>query len=285
MVVILVLTAAFAFAVAQICVRLGLNYGPPATAVSFSTLTMAPFVWLILGPQISWDAVWLPGVLWFMLAGAISPLATQVLLFASALRVGISRASPLRNTSPLFATVLAIAFLGEKWTLPLAAGTFTMIVGASLLGTADAGGATGFPRRYLLVPLGAGVLGGLAAPMRKFGFSLLANLPLAVCALVAGSLVALLIYLAMSGKHKDLVIDRHTLKWFGLSGLCSGLGLSANLMALKMGQVVVVAPLLSTIPLFTVLLTLVFLRKFEVVTKRVILGAASICMGGVLLNI
>ena len=285
MVVILVLTAAFAFAVAQICVRLGLNYGPPATAVSFSTLTMAPFVWLILGPLISWEAVGLPGVLWFMLAGAISHLATQVLLFASALRVGISRASPLRNTSPLFATVLAIAFLGEKWTLPLAAGTFTMIVGASLLGTADAGGATGFPRRYLLVPLGAGVLGGLAAPMRKFGFSLLANLPLAVCALVAGSLVALLIYLAMSGKHKDLVIDRHTLKWFGLSGLCSGLGLSANLMALKMGQVVVVAPLLSSIPLFTVLLTLVFLRKFEVVTKRVILGAASICMGGVLLNI
>ena len=59
---------------------------------------MVPLVWLILGPAISWDAFSIPGTLWFMLAGAVAPLGTQILLFASTLRVGIARASPLRNT-------------------------------------------------------------------------------------------------------------------------------------------------------------------------------------------
>jgi len=46
----------------------------------------------------------------------------------------------------------------------------------------------------------------------------------------------------------------------------------------------VVSPLISTTPLFTVILSTVFLRSFERVTLKVLVGAASICLGGVVLT-
>lgn len=285
MIIVAIMGAAIGFALSQIFVRLGLNHGSPLTAVTFSILTMTPLMWLILGYSIVWESFSLAGVLWFMLSGAVAPLATQVLLFTSALRVGISRASPLRNTSPLFASLLAIAFLGERWTLPLAAGTMSIILGATLLGMDDGKQVLGFRKRYLWLSLASGFVGGFSDPMRKFGFSLMSNLPLAICSLMTGSLIVLLVYLVATGKHRDLVINRGTLQWFGLAGVASAVGISSNLVAVNMGKVVVVTPLMSTVPLFTIFLSLLFLQKLERVTGRVILGALSICAGAALISL
>jgi len=284
MVILAALAAALAFALSQICVRLGLRYGSPTTAVTCTVSTMAPLVWLILGPAVSWDAFSIPGTLWFMLAGAVAPLGTQILLFASTLRVGIARASPLRNTSPVFASLLAIGFLGEAWTFPLAAGTVSIVVGASLLGIDKAEAVAGFQKRYLWVALAAGFVGGFSDPMRKFGLTLITNLPLAICSLATGSLVFLTAYL-MTGKYREITINRHALKWFLLAGAASALGVSTNVLALNMGDVVIVTPLVSTVPLFTVFLSFFFLKHLEKVTVKLVLGALAICLGGALLSV
>ncbi len=284
MIILVSLAAALAFALSQICVRLGLRYCSPTTAVTCTVSTMAPLVWLILGPAVSWDAFSLPGTLWLMLAGAVAPLGTQILLFASTLRIGIARASPLRNTSPLFASLLAISFLGETWTVPVAAGTVSIVVGASLLGIDKGEAVAGFQKRYLWMALASGLLGGFSDPMRKFGLTLITNLPLAICSLMAGSLVFLTAYL-MTGKYREITINRHALKWFLPAGAASALGVSTNLLALSMGDVVVVTPLVSTVPLFTVFFSFFFLKHLEKVTVKLILGALAICLGGALLGV
>jgi uncharacterized membrane protein len=51
-----------------------------------------------------------------------------------------------------------------------------------------------------------------------------------------------------------------------------------------MGDVVLVSPLISTTPLFTVILSTIFLRSFERVTVKVLVGAAAICLGGIVLT-
>lgn len=277
------LAAAVGFATGQIMVRIGLQYGPPLTAVAISNTVTTLWVWLTLAPFASLGSGSQTGIYLFMFLGVLSPLSTQALLFPSALRVGISRASPLRNTAPLFASLLAVAFLGEQWTLSLAAGTILIFVGGTLLGMRGAGDAREFDRRYLILPLIAAFLGGVSSPLRKFGFSLIASVPLATCALMTGSMLVLIAYLAASGKHRDLVINRRTILWFGLSGLMSAVGITLNLSALNLGNVVVVAPLIATTPLFTVVLSAVFLRRYEKVTMKIALGAAAICSGGILL--
>ncbi len=285
LVIVTAIGAAVSFAVSQICVRRGLGHAPPTTAVSISIITMTTIVLLIFGPQVSTDHFSYQGVLLFMISGTLTPLISQVLLFSSAVHVGISRASPLRNTTPLFASLLAIAFLGERWTLSIASGTLFIILGASLMGMRESGKVHAFRRRYLLLPLAAAILGGIATPIRKFSFTLIPSVPSATSAVMAGAFVGLLVYLAVSRKYKDLVINRGTLLWFGLAGFFASVGITGNLTALDMGSVVIVAPLIATTPLWTVILSAVFLRSYEQVTVKIALGAASICLGGIFLTI
>jgi uncharacterized membrane protein len=94
-----------------------------------------------------------------------------------------------------------------------------------------------------------------------------------------------LIYLAVSRKYKEIIINRRTLSWFGLAGFFSGAGILANLTALDKGSVVIVAPLVATVPLWIVFLSLLFLRAHERVTVKIAVGAASICLGGVVLTV
>jgi len=281
---LLALGAALCFSSGQICSRLGLNHGTPTGAISFSLFTSTVILFAALGPLISWDDAAPAGLLLFTGAGVLSPFCTQILLFVSANKVGISVASPLRNTTPLFAGLVAVLILGETVTVAIASGTLLIILGASLLGMRDSEAAIPYQRIYLLLPVLAAFLGGFSSPMRKLGYSMIDSVPLAICVVQGGAFVALLLYLWATGRHRELVFRRETLGWFGLSGLLNSVAVSLNMTALEMGDVVVVSPLISTTPLFTVILSTVFLRSFERVTLKVLVGAASICLGGVVLT-
>ena len=281
---LLALGAALCFSSGQICSRLGLNYGTPTSAISVSLFTSTAILLAVLGPLASWDDAPRAGVLLFTGAGVLSPFCTQILLFISANKVGISRASPLRNTTPLFAGVVAVLWLGETVTVAIASGTLLIIFGASLLGMRDSEQAVPYQPVYLLLPVLAAFLGGFASPMRKHGYSMIDSVPLAVCLVQGGAFVALVLYLLATGKYRELVLRRETLWWFGLSGLLNSIAVTMNMTALEMGDVVLVTPLISTTPLFTVILSTVFLRSFERVTVKVLVGAAAICLGGIVLT-
>lgn len=281
---LLALGAALCFSSGQICSRLGLNHGTPTGAISFSLFTSTVILLAVLGPFASWDHAPPAGILLFSGAGVLSPFCTQILLFVSANKVGISRASPLRNTTPLFAGAVAVALLGETVTVPIAAGTLLIVLGASLLGIKDSETAFPYRRIYLLLPVMAAFLGGFSNPMRKLGYGMIDSVPLAICVVQAGAFAALVTYLLATGKHRELVFRRETLGWFGLSGVLNSAAVSCNMAALEMGNVVLVSPLIATTPLFTVVLSTVFLRSFEKVTLKVAAGAAAIFLGGVVLT-
>lgn len=281
---LLALGAALCFSSGQICSRLGLNYGTPTSAISVSLFTSTVILLVVLGPLASRAVAPTAGVLLFTGAGVLSPFCTQILLFISANKVGISRASPLRNTTPLFAGVVAVLWLGETVTVAIATGTLLIIFGASLLGMRDSEQAVPYQPIYLLLPVMAAFLGGFASPMRKHGYSLIDSVPLAVCLVQGGAFVALVLYLLATGKYRELILRRETLWWFGLSGLLNSAAVTMNMTALEMGDVVLVSPLISTTPLFTVILSTIFLRSFERVTLKVLVGAAAICLGGIVLT-
>ena len=278
------LAAAFFFGSAHILVRYGFRTGSTTTAITFNIATMGTVLLAVMGPWADWSQASRPAVGWFMLAGAVAPLTTQFLFYAAIQRVGVARASPLRNTSPLFAGVVAVAWLGEQWTPALLSGTVLIILGATVLGMRDARALTAFRKRDLLFALGASILGGAASPIRKFGYSMITSVPLAICLTLMGSLTGLILYLVVWRGYRDVMVNRGTVLWFGLSGVVTSCGITSYMLSLSMGDVVLVDPLIATTPLFSVTFTHLLLKDHERVTSKAVLGALLVCAGGVVLT-
>ena len=67
--------------------------------------------------------------------------------------------------------------------------------------------------------------------------------------------------------------------WAVLAGLASVGGVAFLYLALGQAPVVVVAPVIGTNPLFSIILAWIFLRRMERLTPRVVLGAVLVVAG------
>ena len=68
----------------------------------------------------------------------------------------------------------------------------------------------------------------------------------------------------------------------GLSGLCAATAVISLYYALQRADVVIVAPIVSTNPLMTLLLAQLFISRLERITREVVYGSVLI-VGGVIL--
>jgi uncharacterized membrane protein len=76
-------------------------------------------------------------------------------------------------------------------------------------------------------------------------------------------------------------MNRHCFWWFLAAGVTISLGMACIYYALDLGKVSVVIPISSIGPFFSLLFAALFLRDVERVTLRIVLAAAMI-IGGVL---
>ena len=73
--------------------------------------------------------------------------------------------------------------------------------------------------------------------------------------------------------------------FFATGGIFSAAGVLLMFYALELGQVVVIAPVLATNPLFTLVFAAIFLRGVERITLRVVLGALLVVSGVIVLSV
>ncbi len=67
--------------------------------------------------------------------------------------------------------------------------------------------------------------------------------------------------------------DRRSMSFVCLSGLSVAISIVALFFAVQRAEVVVVAPILATFPLWTLLLSHVFIARLESITLRLVIGA------------
>lgn len=77
----------------------------------------------------------------------------------------------------------------------------------------------------------------------------------------------------------------NSLLFFAVSGIFASLGFLFSVFALKEAPVVLVTPVTSTHPLFTLLFAALLLRGLERVTPRLFLGAALVVLGVAVLTL
>ena len=133
--ILLGLAAAFGFGTAAVFARLGLQYMRPTTGTLVS-LVVGTVITMSLAFVLHREAIFaLTGVafLWFLLSGTVNFPIARLLNFTGVRLVGVSRATPIVGSSPLFATVLAITVGGESINAPILAGTLSIIGGLTLI--------------------------------------------------------------------------------------------------------------------------------------------------------
>lgn len=129
--IVLALLAALCWGTSGLFARLGLRYlGPTAgtlvsliSSLAIVVLAALALEWQDLGRITLWT------VAWFAIVGLLNFAMGRNFSFWGIQYAGVSRATPVQASSPLFAIILAVSFMGETMTLFSLLGTLTIIVG------------------------------------------------------------------------------------------------------------------------------------------------------------
>ena len=95
------LQAALLFSIAHVFVRRGLVHSNALTGSLISLGTSAAIFWLLAFVMVPWSTLWTPAIGYFAAAGVFAPAIGQTLGYIGMERIGVARASPIVNTSPL----------------------------------------------------------------------------------------------------------------------------------------------------------------------------------------
>jgi drug/metabolite transporter (DMT)-like permease len=92
-------------------------------------------------------------------------------------------------------------------------------------------------------------------------------------------------FISIRGLRERSVNVRRGIVLFAGAGIFSALGVMGLFQALQRGPVVLVSPVVSTNPLFTLVLAALLLREVERITPQVVCGALLVVAGVVVLTV
>ena len=219
-----------------------------------------------------------------MLVGLIQPGGTRYLAYLSVEKVGVAVTAPLRATTPLFSSLMAIMVLNEQLTAAVAAGTTLVVCGIILLSTREEK-----DRRvdeHLRHPAAVERLRWPDPPRssERSAWRRSACRFLGAAVTTGTSFLAVALSLTVSWKWSTVDFNRQSLGYFLAAGCAVTLGVASVYMSLYLSDVVIVAPLASLSPLYSLVLSAVFLREVEVITTRRVVAAGLIVLGAVLIT-
>jgi uncharacterized membrane protein len=273
---LLSVASALGFGVAGVLLRRGLQHANPLSAAVVSITVTTAFVWCLtlLTAPISRVFTW---KVWpFLVAGLVAPGLARLMFFVGIDRIGVARAFSLMATAPLFAVVIAMAFLGERPTPVLLLGAVAIAGGSMLLARRSPHEAR-WRRRDMIFP----ALGALGFALRDnlsrwglldYGDSLAAAAVATVTSLIV-------MWICAGAWQARLKLPRTSLTFFALSGVCEGSAYLLMWRALAIGEVSVVSPLVNAHSIVAIALAAIFLRDLERVSWRILLAAALIVAG------
>lgn len=221
-----------------------------------------------------------PAVWYFLIGGIFAPALGRILNFTGIEKIGVARSVSITNTSPIFASILAVLIVGEAWTLQNVFGTSLVVLGIVMLSRTRTERAQ-WRKLDLIYPALGALSFGIASNLRKLGLQV-QNLPLMASVVTATTAVLFAFGVVQArGGRQVLAVSRTSLGWFLASGLTNTVGMLSGFYALSVGKIVIVDPLIGTNPVFSILLTAIFLRDLEVITLRVMMGGVCTVIGSI----
>ena len=217
-------------------------------------------------------------LLWIAIFGVVQFAIGRTSAYTGLSTIGASRVALFISTQVPFAAFFAIAFTSESLSVLVAVGTVAVMFGL-LLASGDSltqGWRT--DRRYLI-----GCVAGLTAGAATGGATVLAKqavsvydspLVISTLGMLAAMLIVLPVVSVIAARSPAVrAFDWRSMGFIIISGLSTTISIIAQLFAVQRADVVVVAPILATFPLWTLLLAHIFISRLEQITLRLTIGA------------
>ena len=286
--IVLSLLSALGLAGTAMSSRIGMQgvHRVSATGVS---LVVGFLVTLLLGVSIAYsDLISVPVEVlpWVLAFGVVHFAIGRSAGMISIDMIGASRASLFVLASSPIAAVIAVVFAGETMRPLVAVGTAAVVVALALASGDSLTKGWRADRRYMLGCLiallsGAAMGGGLVLSKQTIAIH---DSPLVISSLsmLAAMLVVIPVVVVAAARYPAVrSFDRKSMGFILLSGLTTAVAGGGQFFAVQHGDVVVVAPIIATFPLWTLLLSHIFIARLETITLRLVIGAL-LAVGGVI---
>ncbi|MGH7797102.1 MAG: EamA family transporter [Candidatus Binatia bacterium] len=274
----LALCTALSYAAANVSVRRGLRHSSAATATLVSLIVHTVVLGLAVGltggvPGVAALAVGLIAITGVLQTGM------RLWHYTGIEKVGTSRAVTLRSTHPVFSVVIGVTILQEQATPAILIGTLLVVTGIIMTSWHADEQISGFRWRHLLFPMATALITGIVHPIRRYAMSI-ADEPLFFAAIVGAiSLSCFSSTLTFPSMRERIVWNPNSVVPFIAAGVFETSAVLLMLTAFVTGPVVLVSPIAATSPIWTLLMSVVFLRDLERVNRYAVLGTLFVVVG------
>ncbi len=248
-------------------------------------------------PEYNWA-----GIIFFLLAGFLNTFLGRKLLFSSIESIGPSRAGAFKIISPLIVVIIGVGVLGERLTTAAWIGVLTILLGIFLVSQETRNKAANLTTSnylnhnkaasndlYFKRGVGFGLLSGIAFGtgniFRKAGINIFPSFIMAVFISSLFALVCTWIYMIIKG-HGGEAVSNLKKYWHGpflWTGFFTSMALYSLFSALRMAPVSIVNSVSASEPLFTMLVSVIFLGRTERLRLNTLLRALVIVAGLIIL--
>lgn len=274
------LLGSFFFACNQIVVRRLMDRESAMTVTVGVNGWMGVFA-ILLSPWVdSYTGRPLLAFLMFFGVGLVGNGLARYSSYRSNLEVGVSRTNALVAASPIGAVIIGMALLGERPGPAVWLGV-ALVVGGMILLTSEGAGQRRSPGAYFYAILATAAF-SLTPYLRKAGLTAM-NAPW------MGILVSICVANVMLMGSSRFMPQAQRFRWDAkvmLAAFPAGalaIGSAINYWtALRDGSLATTAPLIRMSPIFVLLLSVLFLKGREVVTRRVVASTLVVVAGAVL---
>ena len=279
---ILALTSAFMFAVSAHVQNIGLDGKNAQTASFVIIVTTAAMFWLAAPIFVQTNNWWSTATLLFAASGLLRP-TLSISLWTHGIRLlGPTLNSGMGAVGPIFTAMAAYVIVGEQMTLPIAIGTAAVVAGIFVASFRGKRSVTAWPWWAILLPMAAELLRAIAHSITKVGFDEVPDPFFAALMATTVGAVTLAIRFLAQGSKPDLATPG--LKWFVLTGMITSVAFFLLNIALEIGKVITVIPLVAISPIFAMLLGLTVFGR-ETITWRTFVTIGLVVPGVVLVSL
>lgn len=279
--ILLALFSSFWFAVSMVLINRGILAVDYFRGLLMNLGVNALFLWLYVSIFTDKIDLWEQANILFVIVGIFVPGVARYFIFKGMERLGASISACLTNSTPLFATLIAVLFLRERPSATNLVGTLSIVAG--IVSLSWRGSAKTWRRRDLPFPLAAAFLFAARDNLVRIGVVQIHEPILGASIAATTSLITMtLMYLAFEERKPLTESTPRGLKFFAAAGFMNFLSYAFAFTALSMERVSIISPLINGSSLFVLPLSALFLKDVEKLTLRKI-GAVLLVILGVFL--